>query len=109
MKPIDMHVHLVGNGKSGSGCWLKLGGTWWQKPLAAYMLRQIGLGGVSMQASDFDERYVDHLLKMVRESSLGGIVLLAQDEVYSADGKRMDTGSFHVPSCRSTHAASHVE
>ena len=97
MKPIDMHVHLVGNGKSGSGCWLKLGGTWWQKPLAAYMLRQIGLRGVFTEAADFDELYVAHLLKLVRESSLGGIVLLAQDEVYSPDGKKIDTGSFYVP------------
>ncbi len=97
MKPIDMHVHLVGNGKSGSGCWLRLGGTWWQKPLAAYMLRQIGLRGVFTEAADFDELYVAHLLKLVRESSLGGIVLLAQDEVYSPDGKKIDTGSFYVP------------
>jgi hypothetical protein len=25
--PIDCHVHIVGNGKSGSGCWLRLGAT----------------------------------------------------------------------------------
>ena len=97
LKPIDMHVHLVGNGLSGSGCWLKLGATWWQKPLAAYMLRQIGVRDVSLQDRDFDERYVSHLLKLVRESSLGGIVLLAQDEVYSPDGKKIDAGSFYVP------------
>ena len=39
LKPVDMHVHVVGNGSGGSGCWLRLGATWWQKPLAAYMLR----------------------------------------------------------------------
>ena len=97
MKPIDMHVHIVGNGRSGSGCWLKLGATWWHKPMGAYMLRQIGLGGVSLHSPEFDELYVAHLLNRVRESSLGSIVLLAQDEVYSADGKKLAAGSFHVP------------
>ena len=96
--PIDCHVHLVGNGKSGSGCWLRLGATWWQKALAGHMLRHIGLGGVSLQAEDFDERYVAHLLKLVRESSLHAIVLLAQDEVFHPDGRKMEgAGTFHVP------------
>ncbi len=96
--PVDCHVHIVGNGKSGSGCWLRLGATWWQKPLAAHMLRHIGLGASSLHAADFDERYVAHLLRLVQESSLGEIVILAQDEVFHADGKKMEnTGSFHVP------------
>ena len=96
--PIDCHVHLVGNGKSGSGCWLRLGTTWWQNALASYMLRHIGLGGISLHAPDFDERYIAHLLGLVRESSLQAIVLLAQDEVYHADGRKMEgAGSFHVP------------
>ena len=98
LQPIDCHVHLVGNGKSGSGCSLSLGATWWQKPLATYMLRKIGLGGTSLHAADFDERYVAHLLRLVQESSLASAVVLAQDEVYHPDGKKMDgTGSFHVP------------
>ncbi len=98
LQPIDCHVHLVGNGKSGSGCWLRLGATWWQKPLANHMLRHIGLRGLSLHAPDFDERYVAHLLRLVRESALESIVLLAQDEVYRPDGTKMeDTGSFYVP------------
>src|SRR6266567_524723 len=40
-KPIDMHVHVVGNGTGGTGCWLRVRG--WHRPLAAMMLRQIGL------------------------------------------------------------------
>src|SRR5215204_4269041 len=98
LAPIDMHVHLVGNGKSGSGCWLRLGATWWQKPLAAYMLRHIGLRDLSTQADDFDDRYVAHLLRLVRTSTVGALVLLAQDEVYTRDGNRMEgRGSFYVP------------
>jgi hypothetical protein len=93
-----MHVHLVGNGRRGSGCWLRLGGTWWQKPLAAFMLRHVGLGGTATQARDFDERYVENLARCVRESSLDAIVLLAQDEVYEPGGtKRPDLGTFYVP------------
>ncbi len=95
---IDMHVHLVGNGRRGSGCWLRLGGTWWQKPLAAFMLHHIGLGGTATTARDFDERYVEHLLRCVRESSIDSIVLLAQDEVYEPNGtKRPDLGTFYIP------------
>lgn len=95
---IDMHVHLVGNGRRGSGCWLRLGGTWWQKPLAAYMLGHIGLRGADLQGDDFDERYCEHLLRGVRESSLDAIVLLAQDEVYDANGtRRPELGTFYVP------------
>jgi uncharacterized protein len=95
---IDAHVHLVGNGKRGSGCWVKLGATWWQKPMGAYMLRHIGLPGLSLQAEDFDERYVDNLLQQVGESSLQAVVLLAQDEVYHDDGRKMEgAGSFYVP------------
>ena len=93
-----MHIHVVGNGRRGSGCWLRLGSTWWQKPLAALMLRQIGLAGTSVHAHDFDECYVAHLLNCVRTSSLDAIVLLAQDEVYEPDGtRRPDLGTFYVP------------
>lgn len=96
--PIDMHVHLVGNGRRGSGCWLRIGATWWQKPLTQHMLSHIGLAGTSLDAPDFDERYVAHLAKLVRGSSLSAACLLAQDEVYALNGeKRPDLGTFYVP------------
>src|SRR5262245_36352964 len=95
---IDMHVHLVGNGRRGSGCWLRIGSTWWQKPLAAHMLRHIGLRGIALDSLYFDERYVEHLLALVRTSSIDFLCLLAQDEVYEPDGtRRPDLGTFHVP------------
>lgn len=93
-----MHVHLVGNGWYGSGCWMRLGATWWQKPLAAMMLSHIGLPGLAPQARRFDDRFLTHLRRLVRESSLDAIVLLAQDEVYDADGTRHpELGTFYVP------------
>src|SRR5688572_13820093 len=94
LPPIDMHVHIVGNGLRGSGCWLKVGA--WHRPLAAFMLHHIGVG-VSTRAAEFDEAYANHLAKLVRESSLGAAVILAQDEVYDNAGQKLDFGSFHVP------------
>jgi hypothetical protein len=95
--PLDMHVHLVGNGRGGSGCWLRVRG-WWHAPLAAFMLRHIGLRGVRLDDPDFDERYVAHLLRLVCGSSVRAAVLLAQEEVYDASGRKLENaGSFHVP------------
>jgi predicted TIM-barrel fold metal-dependent hydrolase len=94
LRPIDMHVHIVGNGLRGSGCWLKIGAA--HRPLAAFMLRHIGVG-VSLDAPGFDEAYANHLAKLVRVSSLGAAVILAQDEVCDAGGAKLNFGSFYVP------------
>lgn len=95
MAPIDAHVHIVGNGAGGSGCWLRLGGR--HRWLAKFMLRHLGLPQDTTQP-DFDEIYVDRLLALVRGSSLGSAVILAQEQVYAENGTLLkDTGSFHVP------------
>ena len=94
-KPIDMHVHVVGNGSGGTGCWLRVHG--WHRPLAAMMLRHIGLPPGSMTA-DLDRLYVERLLELVRGSSLGAAVILAQDDVRDEQGRGMEgVGSFYVP------------
>lgn len=47
---------------------------------------------------DLDRLYVERLLKLVRGSSLGTAVILAQDEVRDEQGRVMDgVGSFYVP------------
>src|SRR5438552_18937144 len=74
--PIDMHVHVVGNGTGGTGCWLRVGR--WHRPLAALMLRHIGLPRDAM-TGDLDRLYVERLLEQVRGLSLGAAVILAQD------------------------------
>ena len=91
----DGHVHLVGNGLSGSGCWLRLNGLW-HRALGEVMRRTIGLEAKAT-APDFDESFVGHLAGLVAASSMDKALLLAQDEVYDEEGKKMDFGSFHVP------------
>lgn len=95
MKPIDMHVHIVGSGAGGTGCWLRPRG--WRRSLASLMVRQLGLPASALRG-DLDRLYVERLLQFVRDSSLGAAVILAHDQVYDADGRvRADAGSFYVP------------
>ncbi len=95
LKPIDMHVHVVGNGTGGTGCWLRVRG--WRRPLAALLFRHIGLAGDVMH-EDLEQLYVDRLLEQVRGSSLGTVVILAQDEVRDEQGRALEgAGLFYVP------------
>ncbi len=94
-KPIDLHVHIVGNGAGGTGCWLRVKG--WRRPFAAFMLRHIGLPGSAL-SGDLDRLYAERLLQLVRESSLEAAVILAHDQVYDAQGRVIEgAGSFFVP------------
>ena len=94
-KPIDMHVHVVGNGTGGTGCWLRVSG--WHQALAAIMLRHIGLPRSAL-AGDLDRLYIEGLLEQVRGSSLGAVVILAQDLAHDLQGRPMkEVGSFYVP------------
>src|SRR6266404_4413725 len=95
LKPVDMHVHVVGNGSTGSGCWLRVGR--WHRPLAALMLRGIGLPG-SVLNGDLETLYLARLLDQLRSSSLAAAVVLAQDLVYDEQGRPINNaGSFYVP------------
>lgn len=94
-KPLDFHVHIVGTGASGTGCWLRVGG--WHRLMAAMMLRHIGMPSDAFERN-FDTLYVEHLLEQVRNSSLGAALILAHDEVYDSTGQKMEgVGSFYVP------------
>lgn len=92
---IDAHIHIVGNGARGSGCWLRLKGR--HRWLAAFMLRHLSLPA-DVTRPDFDEIYVTRLLALLRESSLGAAVILAQEQVYDERGRLLEgVGSFYVP------------
>src|SRR5215471_6049991 len=83
LSPVDVHVHIVGNGSGNTGCWLRLSP--WRRPMAALMLRHLGLPGDALKG-DFDRLYVERLLQMVRSSSLGAVVILAQEHVLDDHG-----------------------
>src|SRR5689334_22665900 len=86
-RPIDAHVHIVGNGSGGTGCWLRVRAL--RRPFAGLMLRHAGLPPGILHG-DLDRVYVARLLEMVRGSSLGAVVILAQDQVYDEQGKPME-------------------
>jgi predicted TIM-barrel fold metal-dependent hydrolase len=91
----DMHVHVVGNGAGGTGCWLRLRG--WRRPLAAVMLRHLGLP-LSALGGDLDRLCVERLLWMIRHSSVRAAVLLAQDVPRDQAGRELEgAGAFYVP------------
>ncbi len=92
---IDMHVHMVGNGSSGSGGWLRLKG--WHRLLAGFMVRQLGLHPGVLEG-DLDALYAERLLALVQASSFDAVVLLAHERVHDPDGRvRDDLGSMYVP------------
>ncbi len=94
-RPVDVHVHVVGNGRGGTGCWLRI-----SRPrtlMAAIMLRHAGLPRRALRG-DLDRLYVDRLLEMVRTSSLGAVVILAQDRPHDDLGRVIEgAGSHYVP------------
>lgn len=95
-RKIDGHVHLVGDGSSGSGCWFKLT-TWFHRIQARIMLREAGVPPSTL-SSGMDEAFVDALKRHVTTSSLDAVVLLAQDIPYSDSGEAMpEKGGFYVP------------
>jgi predicted TIM-barrel fold metal-dependent hydrolase len=92
---IDGHVHVVGNGAGGTGCWYRPRGvTRYGAPL---LLRSVGLPSSAL-AGDLDRLYREQILEFLRTSSLDAAVILAQDDAYREDGSKLeDAGSFFVP------------
>jgi len=92
---IDLHVHIVGNGSGGSGCWYQPRG--WTRLGQPLMLRSFHLDSSALRGN-LDELYAHRLLSLVRESSLDAVVILAQDEPHDAEGRKLaGVGSFYVP------------
>ncbi len=92
---IDIHVHLIGSGSSGSGCWIRTRG--WSSVLSRLMLHELGLP-LNALSRDFDALYAGRIIEYVDASSLTHAVLLAHDRVYEANGRLIEAaGSFYVP------------
>jgi hypothetical protein len=96
LPPVDAHVHIVGVGAGGTGCWLKADSLY-HRIEANFLCRMIGMDPAALR-DDFDRLYVDHLLAALRASSLKAAVVLAQEQVYDAAGCVVPgAGLFHVP------------
>ena len=95
---IDCHVHIVGDGSSGSGCELRVEGKV-KKLMSRFYCKKIGLPKDALDGGNLDTLYVEHLTKLVKESSLDAVVILAQDHPYDQEtGEKIeDQGLFYVP------------
>lgn len=92
---IDCHVHVIGTGKNGSGCWYRPRGL--TRVGEPFLLRSMGLASSALR-EDFEAIYEAALLAQIRDSGLDAAVVLAQEEPYRDDGTLLaDTGSFYVP------------
>ena len=80
-----MHVHVLGNGMSGSGC--RITSRWWQRPFIELMVANMGLE-TSPGDPALDELYVERLLYWVKDSTLGRAAILACDDLYDETGHR---------------------
>src|SRR6516225_9514374 len=92
--PIDVHVHLSGNGKGGMDCWHRR--RWIMRPFLRAGARDIGLE-CGFGDRRFDELYLSKLLRWVSGSTLEAAVLLACDWVRDDQGAvRMDLSDLFV-------------
>jgi len=96
LRKIDCHVHVVGDGSSGSECWFTLQSPW-HRMLGRMMVKGIGLPSSSLK-SGLDDLYAENLLRQIQASDLDAAVVLAQDLPYNGEGKPMrDDAQFYVP------------
>ena len=93
---IDCHVHVVGTGTSGTGCWYRPRGL--TRIGAPFLVRAVGLTMRDLRGPDFDRVYVERLLAYVRSSpSIDRALLLAHELPYRDDGTPLpDQASFYV-------------
>ena len=96
LRKIDCHVHLVGDGSDGSGCFFQLTNPW-EKFLARLMLKEAAMP-VSALKTGLDRMFRLSLLNLVERSGLDAAVLLAQDWPYDDRGEPLKgKAGFFVP------------
>ena len=93
---IDGHVHFVGDGSNGSGCWLR----------RTSLLDRIVEPIVKAQAGIFrsskklgiDQAYEEKLIQLIDQSTLDAVLLLAMDYPYDEGGNCLkEKAKFYVP------------
>lgn len=93
---IDCHVHVVGTGTSGTGCWYRPRGL--TRVGAPFLVRSVGLTLRDLRGPDFDRIYAERLLSYVREApSIDRAMLLAHELPHRDDGTPLpEMASFYV-------------
>ncbi|CAM2834761.1 amidohydrolase family protein [Rariglobus hedericola] len=93
---IDCHVHVVGTGTSGTGCWYRPRGL--TRIGAPFLVRAVGLTMRDLHGPDFDRIYAERLLAYVQGApSIDRAMLLAHELPYRDDGTPLpDRASFYV-------------
>ena len=86
---------MVGNGKNGSGCWIKLSGRF--RPQAAVLLYSLGVPQSALQGN-LEEIYIEHIVSYIRNSPIEKAVLLAHELTRDDLGKPIENfGTLYVP------------
>lgn len=93
---IDCHVHVVGTGTGGTGCWYRPRGL--TRIGAPFLVRAVGLTMRDLHGPDFDRIYAERLLDYVRNApSIDRALLLAHELPYRDDGTPLPgQASFYV-------------
>ncbi len=106
---IDCHVHMVGTGTGGSGCWYRPKGL--TRVGEPFLVKAVGLTVGDLHGPDFDRLYVGKLLEFIRGSSVDRAVLLAHELPHLDDGTPLpERSSLYVPNeCVLKLAREHAE
>ena len=72
---IDGHVHFVGDGSNGSGCWLRCS-TLLDRMVEPIVKAQAGILKSSRQLG-VDQAYEERLINLIGSSSLDAVLLLS--------------------------------
>ena len=93
---IDGHVHFVGDGSNGSGCWLR-SNTLLDRIVEPIVKAQAGILQSSKKLG-VDHAYEEKLIQLIDQSTLDAVLLLAMDYPYDEDGNCLkEKAKFYVP------------
>ena len=81
---IDGHVHFVGDGSHGSGCWLRCS-TLLDRVIEPVVKAQAGILNSSRQLG-VDQAYEERLINLIDSSSLDAVLQLAMHYPYDPSG-----------------------
>ena len=96
LRRLDGHVHLIGDGSCGDGCWLRLDSPR-MRFQGRFLLRACGLGHLALK-DPLDKPFREHLLSLIETSSLDAVLLLAQDLPHDEQGHALaEKAVFYVP------------